>query len=108
MLCGIETDASKPICGVVAEEACDEAVGSFMKGNGDDHWDRQDCHQIDCVSAHEFPDAFEAMLFLSRSKVDRIMQIVARYDDRHSRDASFTLPIDRDRRSGAIGYRCIC
>jgi hypothetical protein len=25
----------------------------FMKGNGDDYWDRPGCHKINCVTAHD-------------------------------------------------------
>ena len=50
----IEADAPKPPCGVVAKKMGDEAVRSFMKGDGDDHWDGPDRCLINDVCAHDF------------------------------------------------------
>src|SRR6516225_7337331 len=51
---GIKADAPKPPGRVVAKKIGDEAMRSFMKGNGDNHWDGPDRCQINGVSAHHF------------------------------------------------------
>jgi len=54
VLQGIEADAPKPPCSIIAKKVGHEAVRGFMKSNGDDYWDCPDCYQINDVSAHDF------------------------------------------------------
>ena len=53
MLERIEGDAPKPPRRVVTEKVGDEAVRCLVKGNGDDHGDGPDRHQINGLSAHD-------------------------------------------------------
>jgi hypothetical protein len=49
----VEAYTAKAPCSIVAEEMSDETMRGFMKGNGDDYWDRPGCHKINCVTAHD-------------------------------------------------------
>ena len=53
MLQGIEADAPKPPCSIIAKNVGHEPVRGFMKGNGDDYWDDPDRCEINGVCAHD-------------------------------------------------------
>jgi hypothetical protein len=57
----IETHTPKAPCSVIAEEMGHEAMCSFMKGDGDDYWDRPGRHKIYGVAAHDLRTLFSIL-----------------------------------------------
>jgi hypothetical protein len=54
VLQGIEADASKSPCRVIAKETGDEAMRRFMKGDGDNYWDHPNGRQVEQVGQAAF------------------------------------------------------